>query len=118
MARARVVTGGTVVPMTANPIQAIDRMLEKDWYCPTEAARAATDALVVAVVQMGFDMPSVDATRLKGTQCEWEDKGGFVAVCFDSSGHCTLVIDRYGEVDSEVVDVPTTEQIVAALRTL
>ncbi len=118
MARARVVTNGTIVSMADNPIQIIDRMLENDWYYPTDAARGATHALVLAVVQMGFGVPSVHATMLKGTQCEWVGKGGCVMVCFDSSGHCALVMDSYGEADADVVDLPTTDQVVTALRTL
>jgi hypothetical protein len=104
--------------MIDNPGQTVDRMLEKGWYSPTDAARAATHALVVAVVQMGFVIPSVGATMFKGTQCEWAGKGGVVMVLFDDSGHCSLVVVRYGEADADVVDLPTTDQIVTALQTL
>ena len=104
--------------MTANPVQTVDRMLEKDWYCPTDVARAATNTLVVALVQAGFATPSVHATMFKGIQCEWAGKGGFVMVLFDDSGHCSLVTNRYGEADADVVDLPTTDQIATALQTL
>jgi hypothetical protein len=118
VACARVATDGTIVSMIDNPGQTVDRMLEKGWYSPTDAARAATHALVVAVVQMGFVIPSVGATMFKGTQCEWAGKGGVVMVLFDDSGHCSLVVVRYGEADADVVDLPTTDQIVTALQTL
>ncbi len=111
-------TDGTIVSMIENPVQTVDRMLEKDWYCPTDAARDATHAMVEAVVQAGFVIPSVGATMFKGTQCEWTGKGGVVMVLFDDSGHCSLVVVRYGEEAADVVDLPTTDQIVTTLQTL
>jgi hypothetical protein len=104
--------------MTATPSRTGDRMLEKDWYCSTDTARAATYDLVEAVVQAGFATPSVHATMLKGTQCEWAGKGGVVMVLFDDSARCSLVTVRYGEDAGDVVDLPTTDQIAAALRTI
>jgi hypothetical protein len=104
--------------MTATPSQTVDRMLEKDWYSPTDTARDATHAMVEAVVKAGFATPRVHATMLKGTQCEWAGKGGVVMVLFDASAHCSLMTVRYGEEAPEVVDLPTTDQMVTALRSI
>lgn len=104
--------------MTTDLAQAVDRMLLGGWYSPTESARTATHVLVLAVVQAGFSMPSVQATRWKGTQCDWESRAGCVVVCFDDKGRCSLVIGRHGEDATTCVDIPTNAQIVAALQTL
>ena len=104
--------------MTNDVTRTIDRMLEKDWYHPTNESRAAADALVLNLVQAGFDIPRVGATRWKGTQCDWESRAGFVIVCFDDNGRCSLVVGLHGEDDATCINLPTTAQIVTALQTI